>query len=453
MPDEALLVARALFWVFAGGVLVLPMRWSLFCFILAAHMDITSLTFNSATAVGFENTIRIAGLPMLLLVRTGFTPLKDMTWTLPQKIWLGLVAYAAIAGFWSGFPLAAIKMVAYLIAYFMLYMIFCGAWGEGWLDMGLLRLVAWSVIALGVLQTFVLGDEWGGLEERFTSFSAPQYFAAFLVAVLAILMFSGEKGWFHYATCGALMVTIVFSGSRYVFVSMVALAVIGCFQLVSGRHGTVKWRPNLRKMLMTLVIAAAGTGILFSYLPYNRIDELVGAVSEDHATVEDVGTFAWRLGIYEDILERLEKRTGPELFFGSGTSSGAALMLNHDPDHYDREGIDGNRVLHSEFLRALYEWGIPGLGLLLGFVIATTVGFVRKIAAEGGGAGLAFAGALPSIVLGLAIENMLASAASAGGVGILLAMTFAWKGQPIEGWDGVPGRSFDGSSAVLSIGT
>ncbi len=78
MPDEALLVARALFWIFAAGVLVLPMRWSLFCFILASHMDITSLTFNSATAVGFENTVRIAGLPMLLLLRTGLTSLKDM---------------------------------------------------------------------------------------------------------------------------------------------------------------------------------------------------------------------------------------------------------------------------------------------------------------------------------------------------------------------------------------
>ena len=103
MPDEALLVARALFWVFAAGVFLLPMRWSLFCFILAAHMDITSLTFNSATAVGFENTIRIVGLPALLLLRTGFAPLKDMTRTLPQKIWLGLIVYAAIAGFWGGF--------------------------------------------------------------------------------------------------------------------------------------------------------------------------------------------------------------------------------------------------------------------------------------------------------------------------------------------------------------
>jgi O-Antigen ligase len=448
MPDEALLVARALFWVFAAGVLLLPMRWSLFCFILAAHMDITSLTFNSATAVGFENTIRIVGLPTLLLLRTGFAPLKDMTWTLPQKIWLGLIVYAAIAGLWGGFPLAAIKMVAYLVAYFVLYLIFCSAWCERWLDIGLVRLVAWSVIALAVLQTFVLGDEWGGLEERFTSFSAPQYFAAFLVAVLAILMFSGARGWFHYATCGGLMAAIVLSGSRYVFVSMVALAVIGCFQLASGRHGSLRWRPNFRKMLLTLGIAAAGIGILVAYLPYNRIDELVGAVSEDDATVEDVGTFAWRLGIYEDVLEHLEKRTGPELFLGSGTSSGAALMLNHDPDHYDREGIDANRVLHSEFLRALYEWGIPGLGLLLAFVIATTAGFVQKIAAEGGGPALAFAGALPSIVLGLAIENMLASAASAGGVGILLAMTFAWKGEPVdvwhEAWDGVPDEVPDG---------
>jgi len=452
MPDEALLVARVLFWVFAAGVLLLPMRWSLFCFILAAHMDITSLTFNSATAVGFENTIRIAGLPALLLLRTGFAPLREMTWALPQKIWLGLIAYAAIAGFWGGFPLSAIKMVAYLVAYFVLYLVFCSAWCERWLDIGLVRLVAWSVIALAVLQTFVLGDEWGGLEERFTSFSAPQYFAAFLVAVLAILMFSGARGWFHYATCGGLMAAIVLSGSRYVFVSMVALAVIGCFQLASGRHGSLKWRPNFRKMLLTLGIAAAGIGILVAYLPYNRIDELVGAVSEDDATVEDVGTFAWRLGIYEDVLEHLEKRTGPELFFGSGTSSGAALMLNHDPDHYDREGIDANRVLHSEFLRALYEWGIPGLGLLLAFVIATTAGFVQKIAAEGGGTALAFAGALPSIVLGLAIENMLASAASAGGVGILLAMTFAWKGEPVDvwhgAWDGTPDEVQDGEIDV-----
>jgi len=43
---------------------------------------------------------------------------------------------------------------------------------------------------------------------------------------------------------------------------------------------------------------------------------------------------------------------------------------------------------------------------------------------------------------------MLASAASAGGVGILLAMTFAWKGEPVDvwhgAWDGTPDEGLDG---------
>jgi hypothetical protein len=428
--DDALFIARLLFWIFAAGVLLLPIRWAFFCFILASHMDITSLSFTSASAVGFENTIRIAALPTLLLLRTGFSPFKELTWTLPQKLWLGLVAYAAISGFWSGFSLSAAKMVVYLTAYFVLYTIFCSAWANRWIDIGLMRLVAWCVIALAIFQTFVLGNVWGGLEERFTSFSSPQYFAACLVALLAILVFSGERGLFHYATCGALMLTIVLSGSRYVFVSAVVLLVIASFQVVSGREESLQWKPNFRKILITLGLAVAGAAILVSYLPYNRLDELFTAVSADDTSVEDVGTFAWRLGIYEEIFTRLEKRNGPQLFFGSGTSSGAALMLDHDPAHYDQDGIDANRVLHSEYLRALYEWGVFGLGLLCAFLVATIVGFARKMGSEGGGPALAFLGVLPSIVIGLAIENVLAGAASAAGVGILLAMTFAWQLQP-----------------------
>ena len=66
MHDDPLIIARIFFWLFALGVLVLPIRWSFFCFILASHMDITSLSFNSATAVGVENTVRIATLPAIL---------------------------------------------------------------------------------------------------------------------------------------------------------------------------------------------------------------------------------------------------------------------------------------------------------------------------------------------------------------------------------------------------
>ena len=450
MADNALFIARLLFWIFAAGVLLLPIRWAFFCFILASHMDITSLSFTSASAIGFENTIRIAALPALLLLRTGFSPFKELTWTLPQKVWLGLVAYAAISGFWSGFSLSAAKMVVYLAAYFVLYAIFCTAWANRWVDIGLVRLAAWCVIALAIFQTFWLGNVWGGLEERFTSFSSPQYFAACLVALLAILIFSGERGVFHYATCAALMLTIVLSGSRYVFVSAVVLLIVASFQVVSGREESLQWRLNFRKIMITLGLAAAGVGLLLSYLPYNRLDELFSDVSGDDTSVEDVGTFAWRLGIYEEIFSRLDKRSPTQLFFGSGTSSGAALMLDHDPTHYDEDGIDANRVLHSEYLRALYEWGIFGLGLLCLFLVSTIVGFTRKMASQGGGPALAFLGVLPSIVIGLAIENVLAGAASAAGVGILLAMSFAWTMEPALSSDPVAVESLNSDSPLLS---
>jgi len=435
VADQALVVARVLFWICAAGVLMLPMRWAFFCFIVASHLDITTLTFTSATAVGFENTTRIAGLPMVLLLRTGVESFKAFLWTTPQKIWIALTAYAAIAAVWSTFPLPALKMVVYLVAYFVLFGVFCAGWAQEWLDIGIIQLSAWCALVLAVIQTFFLENFFGGPEERFTSFSSPQYFAAFLVALLAILMFCGERTFSNYATCAALCLGIVVSGSRYVFVSAVALVVIASFQVVSEEDGKLRWRANLWKLIPTLVAAGVVVILLASITPTNRIDELIYATADDQAGVSgvgDVGTFAWRLSIYADIFEKVEKRTAMELFAGSGTSSGASLMLNHDPDQYDREGIDANRVLHSEFLRALYEWGILGFALLICFVIATSVGYVQKIHAEGGGVALAFAGALPSIVMGLAIENILAGAASAGGVGILLSMTYAWSGRQVQ---------------------
>src|SRR5262249_35786411 len=138
----------------------------------------------------------------------------------------------------------------------------------------------------------------------------------------------------------------------------------------------------------------------------------------------------WRLGIYEEILERVGRRNTAQLIFGSGTSSGATLMLDRDSVNYEPDSVDANRVLHSEYLRALYEWGIFGLILFLTFISATVIAYKRKIATEGGGIGLAFLGVLPSLLIGLAIENILAGAASAAGVGILLAMSFAYQIDP-----------------------
>jgi len=430
MSDEALLVARVLFWALAAGLALLPMRWATVCLILASHIDITSLTFASATSVGFENTVRIAVLPLLFLARSHFLPLQTLQWRLPEKLWAALTIYAAIAGFWGGFPLSAAKLVAYLAAYFVLYLAFCSAWTEGWLDIGVMRLVSWLVVGLAILQTYGLGNGWGGPELRFTSFTSPQYFAAFLVAVLAILVFSGSRGLFHYATCGVILGSIVICGSRYVFVSAILLLIIASFRVGSETGESIQLRVSFRKILLALGLTAACIVVLISYAPENRIDRLLTVASDEDKTVADLDTCGWRLTIYSEILNRLESRTPLQLFFGSGSCSGAALMVEFDPKNHNLQDIDGNRSLHSEFLRALYEWGIPGLALLVMFLAATTVGFVRKVSAQHGGPALAFVGVLPSILIGLAIENVLAGAVSAAGVGILLAMSFAWQMDP-----------------------
>jgi len=197
-------------------------------------------------------------------------------------------------------------------------------------------------------------------------------------------------------------------------------------------------------------VGAVAAGAVLTYLPGNRIDELVFAVSNDDTKVEDVGTLAWRLGIYEDIWSRLEKRSALGLTFGSGTSSGAALMLDHDPAHYDQVGIDANRVLHSEYLRAFYEWGIFGLTLLVGFLVTTIVGFARMVTVQGSGPALAFFGVLPSILIGLAIENVLAGAVSAAGVGIVLAMSFAWQMDPEYSHESAEQEGFATDGSALS---
>ncbi len=430
LANDPLIVARILFWVFAAGVLLLPMRWSFFCFILASHMDITSLTFASATAVGFENTVRIAALPLLLLVRTGFAPLAQFQWTLATKLWAALVAYAAISGLWSSFALSAAKMVVYLAAYLLLYAVLSYGWAAGWIDIKIIRLTAWCAVGIAIFQTFFLGNDWGGIEQRFTSFTSPQYFASCLVSLLAILVFSGERrGAIHYATSIPIVAAVLLSGSRYLFVGIVLLLLVASLR-THGDANSFRFHISGKRVFLALGLAAVMIAALFLYAPQNRFDEVVAVASDRETTLREVGTFGWRLGIYEEIFEQLGRRSLAQLFFGSGTSSGAIVMLDRDASSYQPDAIDANRALHSEYLRALYEWGILGLILFLAFVCAVVIGFKRKVAAEGGGIGLAFFGVLPSLLIGLAIENVLAGAVSAAGVGILLAMSFADQPDP-----------------------
>jgi hypothetical protein len=429
MTDLSLDIARGLLWFLCLGVLFLPIRWAVFCFLLASNIDILDYSFVSSSTVGFENAIRIVGLPVLLLLRMKFLPLKQFQWKLPHRIWLAIVIYAGISGIWSDYRLSAAKMVIYLGTYLLLYAVFCCGWRAGWIDVELISLLAWSAIAIAAVQTFLLGNLWGTSEDRFTSFSTPQYFAAFLVSLLAILVFSGRRGLYHYLTCGTLIAAIWMSGSRYVLVSLVFLLSLAPLGFALRKGSRLNWIPLARRILMTLGTVALVLALVSVYFPSTRNDEFFGSLSGPSATLEDVGTLRWRLGVYEEIVTRVQQRSFGQFVLGSGTSSGAGLILDFDPREYTPDSVDGNRVLHSEFLRALYEWGLLGLVLLCSFLAATFVAYSRKIKRQHGGPALAFLGFFPSIIFGLAIENILAGAASAAGVGILLAISFAWETQ------------------------
>jgi hypothetical protein len=436
MDAQALFLARALLWLLFVCTVFAPLRWSFFCLIVASHVDIVTASFMSGASVGFENAVRIVGFPLVLLVKMHFSPLKRLNWTITHKLWIALVVYAAVAASWTDYRLSAFKMVIYLADYFVFYCIFAEAWRCGVIGFRTIRSATWAVLLLAFVQTYLLGNP-VGTEGRLTTFTTAQYFAAYLLAVLAILVFSEESGWFHYLTCIAIVAAIILSGSRYIFVSAVLLFVAAGLRgvLASGR------RINIGSLAIRVVpyaaIVAFGVLVVLNAFPESRIQEVSKALSSQNASVEDVGTFAWRLKVYSAILDRLDSRSPGMLVFGSGTSSGARLMFELEPGYYTEtgeEGVDGNRVLHSEFLRSLYEWGILGFGLLSVFLLSLCVAFTRRVLVQGSGPALAFIGVLPSILFGLAIENILGGAASASGVGILLVISFAWiKGLSIKG--------------------
>jgi hypothetical protein len=431
--DTAISIARVLFWVMCASILFLPLRWAFVCLIVASHLDITTSSFTSSAAIGFENTVRILGLPAILLARMHFVPLKNISWKFPHKVWLALIAYVAAATTWSDFRLSGLKMVAYLVMYFVVYAIFSEAWAAGLLDVKRIRLATLFVIGLAFVQTYEMGNT-SGVEDRLTSFSTPQYFAAYLLAALAILVFSEERGVFHYGSCAAILGAIVLAGSRYIFVSAILLFVVSSVRSAIGRHAGFEFKTIWKRALATVIILLLVLSGIISFFPSSRIDDFLRTFVTRDASIEDVGTWAWRLKIYAEIFNQLSGRSASQLFFGSGTSSGAALMLELEPSLYSETGeeaVDGNRVLHNEFLRSLYEWGVPGLMLLLLFLVSICVGFMRRVTSTGGGPALTFIGVFPSILFGLAIENLLAGAVSAAGIGIVLAMTYAWEGVPV----------------------
>ena len=427
MSSFGVQAAALLFWPLAIGTVLLPKRAAVLCLLTLAHIDPSGGAFSSATSVGFANLAKGTLFPAILLFRLRPTTLRPATWPLGVWLWIALCAYCAIGVLMSENRLAGVKMTVYLVDYFVVFLIFAEAWLRGVLTPREIAIAIVAAFALATLQTYVLGNDYGTNERRFTSFCAPQAFAAFMLPAFAVLVLCGKRTLMNVAASALAIVGVVLAGSRYVFLGTVMFVVVArmCYVMSARRRGA-----RLRRLLASAAVMIVGVAALILFAATFSVGRLTGLASQD-ALLQRTGvgaaggTFVWRLGVYAMALDQIVHRTPAQQVLGFGTSTGARLYRENFLDTSE-EAFDANRIVHNEFLRSLYEWGVIGFGLLAGVI--TTLGFflIRTYRRTRSNYALVGLATFPTMLLGLGIENVLSGPMVANGIAFSCAIGAAW---------------------------
>ena len=425
-------VELLLFYALALGIVLLPLRWSLLCLLLAGCVEVIPPGFVATTSIGWENMTERLLLPSLLLLRLTRFRLPRIRWGFSSKAWATLVLYAAISILWSPFRLSGLKMVAYLAAWFVFYLVFNLAWRRGLLHQGIVIAALWGSLALAGLQTYVLGNPLWGMESRagefasaqFAPFTGPQSFGPFLTCLLALLLFSRERRVFRSTSIGACLFALVLVGSRYSLIEagIVVLAWCLIWARVVRRKAGLRLAPLLGILLLIVPLFLGLRATMEWAMPESRVNQLLEL--ESTPEVAEVGTFGWRLLLYHGVLTGLSNRSLAGLAFGSGTSSGGEIATGEQRALF--EDVDPNRTIHDEFLRAEYEWGFIGLGLGVGLLIYASRALWARAFRLRSIAGYAALAIMPGILLALLIENPLAGPGSAESLGYLLVLSYGF---------------------------
>lgn len=430
MSSETLLIARAAFWLLAALVVFLPVRWSTLAFLLLVQFDLSGTATYTAESLGIENAIKVTLIPTILLWRMKEEISFDSRFARLRHIWLFFAGYACLAILWSPFKLPALKMLGYFYAYCVLFIVFTIAWRKGWFNARSLAIVLWLSLLFAFVQTYGLGNEYGSVgnfygsidyEFRFTSFTGAQSFAAFLLSLFVLLVFCEEWNFAIFAAAAGATTGLILTGSRSIFLGFCWILLLAGVIFAKRKGKKLSLGAVAKRMTVGAVVLLVVGTVVLSALPENRLNQMLSASVSSDQTLEDVGTFVWRFSLYQKTLEELAHRRAATLLTGSGTSSAAALVL--DSGFFQQFNVDPNRAMHDEFLRSLYEWGVPGLLLLLLFLGEGVRICVRLIRETDSKEAWAFLAILAPLLISLTVENFLAESASPGGVGYALVLT------------------------------
>jgi O-antigen ligase len=178
-------------------------------------------------------------------------------------------------------------------------------------------------------------------------------------------------------------------------------------------------RPSWLLAHSSIAFAAAGAvgflGIVASQptsMPFRAAD--LFAVAAGDEKLSDIGTFRFRAAIWEAAIDELGESRAASIAFGHGSSSAAGLRARN-PSWLAFGVLDGNRVMHNEYLRTVYEWGIFG-SLLLGIFLISLIGGALKL----GRHGTAVVALSPMLLVSLGVENVFAGSGGPGGSGFAL---------------------------------
>jgi hypothetical protein len=430
--------AGIIFWILLPFVLIAPIRWAVLAWLIMGNLDTTGPGQSALVSVGWINAAKGILLPAYLWWRLRQTP-SEAWRTIPVRLWLALTAYASLAILWAPFQLAGAKLVGNMVGTLITIIMLEKAARSGLLGTRGLVVLTIASLILGSIQTYYFGGAVYGFDgtdqpSRLSSFVAAQQYAALLVALLtAALWDRGLRGAPRPAICLLLCIALVLNGSRiwcigalivllvYFWLSWREIALFAVFGAAAGALGAL------------FIVNLNVSGFDPDEETSSRIVATASAVLTGQDTAHNAGlrNLGFRLAIYGDVFNELKSARASQILFGNGTSSGGLVLMRVFPYMVSFDRLDPNRAIHNEWLRALYEWGIVGLALLLSVFGTLLAGLIARfrnpVWRTRSVVVLAF---LPSFLGALSTENILAGTGNAVTVGFAILLALHWAPEP-----------------------